>query len=377
LTNAFGIYVHVPFCIHKCSYCDFYSFTKYSSSDFKPFITALSNEIRSAAKWLDGNRNCLQEVTSIFLGGGTPSLLPAEDLQTIFKVLREEFDWSPKIEITLEANPETVVPTVVMNWAERTPINRISMGAQSFQKHFLELLERKGSAEKITEAAALLKAAGFYNFNLDLIVGIPGQTSDQIQEDIEKAVALSPTHISNYNLSLKPGHPLFSKLPPDDLSADLYETARQALEQKGLRQYEVSNYAKSGFSCSHNLLYWSGGDFLGVGPSASSRFFWDGVFHHRKQISEISQYLKLEDFSQVPFTPTQLNQTQMEALFLEIRKNDGINLADFKRKYGISLELNPKLNPLIENGFLKYKEPTLSLTDKGRLLADSLVCELL
>ena len=316
-------------------------------------------------------------MTSIFLGGGTPSLLPSKDLQSLFKVLSEEFDWSKKIEITLEANPETVTSPTVTDWVLETPINRISMGAQSFQKHFLNLLERRGSAEKILEAAELLKGAGFSNFNLDLIVGIPGQTSDQIQEDIEKAAALNPTHISNYNLSLKPGHPLFSKLPEDDLSADLYETARTALEQNGFRQYEVSNYAKPGFCCAHNLLYWSGGDFLGVGPSASSRFFWDGVFHHRKQLSEMSQYQKLEDFSQVPFTSTELKQTQMEGLFLEIRKNEGINLTEFQRKYGVSLRLNPKLEILINTGFLRYQEPTLSLTDKGRLLADSLVCELI
>ncbi|MFM8268942.1 MAG: radical SAM family heme chaperone HemW [Pseudomonadota bacterium] len=377
LTNRFGIYVHVPFCIHKCSYCDFYSFTKYSSADFNSFVDSLILEVRSAAQWLSVHRPTQQPVTSIFLGGGTPSLLPTNYLGTLFEVLSNEFSWAPNIEITLEANPETVSEDLAREWKEKTPINRISMGAQSFQPEYLKALERLGSPEKIREAAAILKKSGFSNFNLDLIIGIPGQTSDQVKKDIEWAGELGSTHISNYNLTLKPGHPLFKKLPPDDESADLYETARIRLKELGYVQYEISNYALPGFECSHNLLYWTGGDFLGVGPSAASRFFWDGVFHHRKQLADYSQYARLEDFSETPWNAISREQTQLEALFLELRRNEGIHVGQFFKRYGLNLEQSSKLPFLEKMGFLEMQKPTLRLTDKGRLVADSLVCELI
>jgi oxygen-independent coproporphyrinogen-3 oxidase len=377
LTNQFGIYLHVPFCVHKCSYCDFYSFTKYSSGDFAPFVDSLVREARSAAKWLKTQNRLQQPVTSIFIGGGTPSLLPARYLKTLFEVLAQEFPWAAPIEITLEANPETITESLVGEWKAQTPINRISMGAQSFQPEYLKALERLGSAEKITEAAGILKKAGFLNFNLDLIVGIPEQTPEQIKKDIEWAVGLGPTHISNYNLTLKPGHVLFKKLPNDDDSADLYETARLELKAREYEQYEISNYARPGFECSHNLLYWTGGDFLGLGPSAASRFFWDGVFQHRKQLADYAQYLKQEKFESVAWNINSQEQTQLEALFLELRRNSGIDIDRFFKKYGLDLTKSSKLPFLEKAGFLEMQKPTLRLTDKGRLVADTLVCELI
>jgi oxygen-independent coproporphyrinogen-3 oxidase len=376
LTNRFGIYVHVPFCVHKCSYCDFYSFTKYSASDFRPYVQALTEEARKAARWLKVNRPSLNPVTSIFFGGGTPSLLPTSDLQDIFSVLRNEFEWDLQIEITLEANPETIDRKKVEEWKQLTPLNRISMGAQSFQPKYLEALERLGSPQKIQEAANTLKEVGFTNFNLDLIIGIPQQTTEEIQEDILWATRLGPKHLSNYNLTLKPGHPLFKKLPQDDHSAELYETARLSLDKQGYKQYEISNYSVPGFECSHNLLYWSGGDYLGLGPSAASRFFWEGVFHHRKQVSDHQLYLKQKSFEEVSFDASTQKQTQLEALFLELRQNRGIHLTEFFKRYGLDLRKSPKLELFQKEGFLKIEEPTLRLTDKGRLLTDSIVCEL-
>ena len=334
-------------------------------------------EARSAARWLKKENRLQQPATSIFVGGGTPSLLPPEHLGNLFQVLAQEFPLDPNIEITLEANPETISEKLVAEWTAKTPINRISMGAQSFQPEYLKALERLGSAEKIGEAARFLKQAGFLNFNLDLIVGIPQQTSDQIKKDIEWAVELGPTHISNYNLTLKPGHPLFKKLPNDDESAELYETARLALKAYGYEQYEISNYSRPGFECSHNLLYWTGGDFLGLGPSAASRFFWDGVFKHRKQLADYSQYLKQNSFEDVSWTNTTQEQTQLEALFLELRRNAGINVDRFFKKYGLDLTKSSKLAVLEKTGFLEMQKPTLRLTDKGRLVADTLVCELI
>lgn len=376
LTNQFGIYVHVPFCIHKCSYCDFYSFTKYGPGDFQRFVESWVREARSAAQWLREHRPLQSPVTSIFLGGGTPSLLPMEFLQTLFSVLQGEFDWAPEIEITLEANPETVTEELAFNWREKTPLNRISMGAQSFQPKYLEALERLGSPSKIQESAGILKRVGLHNFNLDLIIGIPQQTPDEIELDIDWAIRLEPKHLSNYNLSLKPGHPLFKKLPSNDVSADIYEAARKKITNSGFGQYEISNYAVPGFECAHNLLYWSGADYLGLGPSAASRFFWDGVFWHRKQMSDYSAYLAQHKFEERLFEQTTQEQTQLEALFLELRQNKGINLRRFLDRYGLDVLKSPKIELFEKAGWLKVKEPTLSLTDQGRLLTDSIVCEL-
>lgn len=334
-------------------------------------------EAKSAANWLSRNRPKLQPVTSIFIGGGTPSLLPGSQLQQLFEVLSGEFLWDSKIEITLEANPETVSESVVENWKSKTPINRISMGAQSFQPEHLQTLERLGSAEKIGEAASILKRFGFSNFNLDLIIGIPQQTTDQIKQDIAWAAELHPTHISNYNLTLKPGHPLFKQLPTDDDSADLYETARLGLKELGYEQYEISNYNRPGFECAHNLLYWTGGDFLGLGPSSASRFFWEGVFHHRKQVSDFSSYSRLKSFEDISWSVNSKEQTQLEAVFLELRRNEGINMELFLSKYGLDLRESPKLIFLEKMGFLEIQKPTLRLTDKGRLVADSVVSELI
>jgi len=303
--------------------------------------------------------------------------MPVSELSAVFRVLKSEFNWSDSIEITVEANPETIHESLLDQWRSSLPVNRVSMGAQSFQGQHLKTLERLGSAERIFQAGQLLKEFGYSNFNMDLIVGIPGQTIQQIVEDIQLAASISPMHLSNYNLSLKPGHVLFKKLPTSDDSAELYEVARQELEKNGYEQYEISNYSKPGFTCTHNLLYWSGEDFLGVGPSASSRFFWDGVFHHRKQLSDFSGYLKQEQFDSLPFSKTELKETQLEALFLEIRKNEGINLDHFKERYGLDLSLHPKIPLFEKEGFLKIEKPTLALTSKGRLLADSLVCELI
>ena len=334
-------------------------------------------EARGAAQWLKTQNRLQHPVTSIFIGGGTPSLLPSKHLKNLFEVLAQEFPWDPQIEITLEANPETITEGLAEKWKAETPINRISMGAQSFQPEYLKALERLGSAEKICEAAGILKKSGFLNFNLDLIIGIPQQTPAQIKKDIEWAVELGPTHLSNYNLTLKPGHALFKRLPNDDDSADLYETARLTLKACGYEQYEISNYARPGFECTHNLLYWTGGDFLGLGPSAASRFFWDGVFQHRKQLADYSQYLNQQAFEAVPWNISSREQTQLEALFLELRPNKGINVERFFNKYGLDLTKSSKLPMLEKTGFVEMQKPTLRLTDKGRLVADTLVCELI
>jgi oxygen-independent coproporphyrinogen III oxidase len=369
LTNRFGIYVHVPFCVHKCSYCDFFSFTKYVEKDFQRFTQTLCREIEQAHRFLRSWWAPPPPVSSLFFGGGTPSLLPVELLARIFNVLMANFEFSPQIEITIEANPETVSEKFLEDLRNQTPINRVSLGAQSFSAQNLAKLERLGSRESIHRAAGLLKQFGFHDFNLDLIFGIPGQEEAQMLADLAEVASLSPTHVSSYNLTLKPGHPLYSNLPQDDYVADLYEKMVVFLESQEFHQYEISNFAKSNSSCEHNLLYWSGGDFLGLGPSAASRFFKEGVFYHRKQCSEFEKYLS-QEFESIPFEKSTLGQTWLEATFLELRKNSGIELKQFKARYGYDPSAAKQFPLFLREGLVCQEGNYLKLTRKGRLLAD-------
>ena len=357
--------------MHKCSYCDFYSFTKYQAEDFEKFIEILRTEIVSARKFLSNWGYNAPPAKSLFFGGGTPSLLPVVLLSKIIDTLQDNFLFADNIEITVEANPETVSERFLEELKAQTPVNRISLGAQSFSKENLKKLERLGSRESIYHAAKLLKEFGFKNFNLDLIFAIPGQTEFQMLQDLEEVVSLGSTHVSSYNLTLKPGHVLYKKLPKDDLVAELYEKMVERLESFGFHQYEISNFAKKDYSCFHNLLYWSGGDFLGVGPSASSRIFKDGVFHHRKQWSDFSKYLMQRDFQEQLFEKSTKNQTWLEATFLELRKNCGINLEGFVQKYGYDPSLAKQFSLFVKEGLLTKEGKLVRLTQKGRLLADT------
>jgi len=309
-------------------------------------------------------------ITSLFFGGGTPSLLPVHLLSRIIEALKDSFEFKKDVEISVEANPETVSTLFLNELKTKTPVNRVSLGAQSFSKENLKSLERLGSRDSIYNAVKLLKEFDFNNFNLDLIFAIPGQNKEQMLEDLEEVAALNPTHVSSYNLTLKPGHTLYRKLPKDDVVAELYEIVVEQLAKYGFEQYEISNFSKRDFSCGHNLLYWSGGDFLGLGPSSASRFFKDKVFHHRKQWSDFGKYLEQKSFRQVPFESSDTKQTWLEATFLELRKNSGINLENFVQRYGYDPSSATQFSLFLKEGMLAKEGNTLFLTRKGRLLAD-------
>ncbi len=367
----FGIYVHIPFCVHRCSYCDFYSSTQYGAEPFRKLAEKIQWESRSSSQWLKSEQRA-QTVTSIFLGGGTPSLLPMEYLEAIFTSLKQDFDLSADIEITLEANPETVTEAFARELVARTPVNRVSLGAQSFEPAHLKTLERLGSPQSICTAIKRLRGAGISRLSLDLIFGIPGQTSDQLVSDIELAAALSPDHLSFYSLTLKPGHKLYAQLPCDDIAAELYEVGKKRLGELGYFAYEISNFSRPQQECRHNLLYWSGGDFLGLGPSAASRFFWDGRFHHKKQVSSWEKYLEVGEFPYPSFESTSGYQTVLEATFLEIRKARGIDTGAFNSRYGYRLQ-DARFFPILEReGLLDRDGDWIRLSKKGWLLAEGI-----
>lgn len=367
----FGLYVHIPFCVHRCSYCDFYSATGGTQAAFEKIADKIRWEAGVASEWLSQNRT-LTPVTSVFFGGGTPSLMPVEQLASLFEKIEEVFPLQHGAEITLEANPETVTDAFVSQLLLRTPVNRISLGAQSFQSKFLATLERLGSAESIRAAVAKWRAAGLRNYSLDLIFGIPGQTPRDLLQDIDEAVALEPKHLSFYSLTLKPGHKLYAGLPSDDEAAELYEQGVERLASYGYHAYEISNFCLPGFESRHNLVYWSGGDYLGLGPSAASRFFWDGTFHHRKQISSWEQYLQVAGFLPPAFETTTVFQTTLEATFLELRKRVGVDRQAFHERYHYDLGTAPQYALFRKEGLLEEEGGRIRLSSKGWLLAEGI-----
>lgn len=367
----FGIYVHIPFCVHRCSYCDFYSTTRYGAESFERLAEKLEWEARTSAAWLSANRE-RKPVTSIFFGGGTPSLMPIPLLARVFRALGENFAIAPNAEITLEANPETVSEDFVTGLARHTPVNRVSLGAQSFQPEHLTTLERRGSPESIRAAVSRLRAGGFAHYSLDLISGIPGQTPQELCAGIDFAAELGPEHLSFYNLTLKPGHPLFTRLPSDDHAADLYEQGRERLERHGFEAYEISNFCRQGRVSRHNLLYWSGDDFLGLGPSAATRFFWEGRFFHRKQVSNWETYLGVDRFPSPDFEATTDFQTVLEASFLELRKRNGIHLETFRSRYRYDLTRTRHFGDFRNAGMIEEADGFARLTRKGWLLAEGI-----
>ena len=239
------------------------------------------------------------------------------------------------------------------------------------EQKFLDILERRAKPEHIVRATKLLWEHGYRNFNLDLIFAIPGQTIEQVRSDIRRAAELGPRHLSAYNLTLKPGHPFFSQLPSGDTVAELYEVVMEEMQRLGFSQYEISNYAQEGYDCRHNILYWGGGDYLGIGPSASSRFFVERKFVHHKQVADSALYLKNPTFDPSRLERTDTQQTVLEAVFLEMRRNSGVELSQFQERYGFDLRLGKDYKNFLQEALTEEKAGVVSLTPKGRLLADS------
>lgn len=369
MTNT-GIYIHVPYCTHRCSYCDFYSSTSGYQSNYQDSV---QREIEQMASWWEElvGHNGAQ---TVFWGGGTPSLLPVAVRSAIMTKLSQCFQVDPTAEVTIETNPENVSKEFLDD-LQCSGVNRISLGVQSFDDEYLRLLDRKVPKQRVLEAVREVQSHRDWNWSLDLIMGIPGQTVSRLRQDLLTAIRLSPKHLSVYSLTLKPAHVLYDSLPEEELSAELYECTTETLEEAGYQSYEISNFAQPGYECRHNLLYWDGSDFVGLGPSAASRYF-NGVFHHRKQVSDLERYFRQLDPREIPFEGTSRYQSVLEAMFLELRKDIGIDLAAFEARYGVRPTKSPRFSELFAGGFLTLHDQRLQLTSKGRLIADTVTAEL-
>lgn len=367
-----GIYIHIPFCLSKCPYCDFYSIER-DDSLISEFAEALLAEIGLLArtKWKDRVYN------TIYFGGGTPTLLEVQNFSDVLQMIRRTFNISPRAEISIEANPETIT-TDSIKALRSFGVNRLSIGVQSFDDAHLKTLGRIHSSETAIKAIDSASEAGFENIGIDLIFGIPGQTVDSWRNTLIQAIGKNPKHISAYGLTIEKGTPFDRmvqrgelSLPEDDIQAEMYQLTNEMLSADSYRRYEVSNFARPGFECLHNYKYWRDDKYIGLGPSAHS-YDGDSRLANYKNLEKYLASIK-KDKLPVNFKEKLTDkQRAEERLLLGLRLAEGID-------YNIIREvINQKALADFQNqGFLEKKQNSIALTDKGFLMADEIIVKLL
>ena len=371
-----GIYIHIPFCKRRCIYCDFFSTTQ--SEKKAEYVHALVRELEIRKDYLNN-----EEIETIYLGGGTPSQLSQEELEEIFTHIYKVYKVTPDAEITLEANPDDLTPEYV-SMLRGLPINRISMGIQTFQEGTLKLLHRRHTAQQAIEAFKRCREAGFQNISIDLMYGLPGETLNTWEQDLQQAIDLHPEHISAYHLIYEEGTALWNlreqnkvEEAEEELSLTLFKTLIERLTKAGYQHYEISNFCLPGLHSRHNSSYWTGKKYLGCGPSAHS---FDGT-SRQWNVSSLDKYLEGIRTGQLDF--------EIEDLDLYTRYNDfvitsirtcwGMPISQLRTNYGENL-YNYCLRmakPHIKQGVLEIKEDPLKLTSEGIFISDGIMSDLL
>lgn len=360
-----GIYIHIPFCVHKCIYCDFLSAP--ADDDVKyAYTKALINEIRNTA-----DRQVKDKITSIFFGGGTPSVLPDCCIADILMAVRDCFDISDDAEITMECNPGTVNESRLSEY-RAAGVNRLSFGLQSADNNELKMLGRIHTFEQFAESFRLARNAGFNNINVDLMSAIPGQTEATLENTFDKVMALQPEHISVYSLILEDGTYLadnidkFPPVPDEDEDRRMYHMTKERLHSAGYERYEISNYSRKGFECRHNLLYWNGGEYYGFGCSAAG-FIGNERY---SDIRDVKKYIGFNgDIEKLHENIEILTKEDAmeEFMFLGLRKMAGVDVMDFQRRFGVPIEnvYAKEIEHNIDKGLLIRQGDMLKLTEYG------------
>ena len=370
------LYVHIPFCVRKCQYCDFLSGPSDEETKDR-YIEALLKEIRAAEHTED------YEIVSVFIGGGTPSALKAEAIASIMRTLQEQFFFCEDAEVTIEANPGTV-DLEKLTIYRNVGINRLSLGLQSTDAEELKLLGRIHSYEEFLKSYEWARKAGFSNINIDLMFAIPGQTGEAWRQHLYQVAELNPEHISAYSLIIEEGTPFAEQnldLPDEDTEYQMYEDTAEILERYGYRQYEISNYAKPGYMCRHNAGYWQRLEYLGFGLGASS--LYGGMrFSNTHQMQEYLKESRNPDQIRKDVTVLSRNEQIEEFMFLGLRMTEGISEKKFEENFDVRLMdiYGDILQKYEETGFMEHIETKWRLTRKGihvsnHILADFLLDE--
>ena len=375
--TALGIYIHVPFCRSKCQYCDFYSLSTKEDKLLDGYLDATCRHIREAGALAPGYK-----VDTIYFGGGTPSFFGADGLATILTCIRRNFDVDNNAEITFEANPDSVSDKMLSR-LRAEGFNRVSLGIQTDNDELLKKLGRPHTYAQAVSAFHRIRKAGYRNISVDLMYGLPGQTLRDWQNTLENVLTLNPEHISCYGLKLEPGTPMYeyrdySKLPDDDAQADMYLAGIEILKSHGFRQYEISNFARKGLYSRHNMKYWTGGEYLGFGPSASSDF----AGKRFTMVRSLPAYIKgirekgqvIEEVQEIP-----MRERAGEYVMMRLRTITGINAEDYERMF--LLPFAPLEDVLEKNRQFGYAARTEDnrwyLTPKGFLVSNTIISDLL
>lgn len=372
----FSLYIHVPFCATRCVYCDFFSNTDTRYKE--PYLRAIEKEMELRGEYIDDDT-----LETIYLGGGTPSRLSGNDLERIFNAISRRFSIAEGAEITLEANPDDIRPDYLSALRD-LPINRISMGIQSFRPEDLRLLNRRHDREQAIRAVELCQAHGFTNLSIDLIYGLPGQTPEAWEENLRQAIRLGTPHLSAYHLTYEEGTALYKRLqagqvePVDEeVSVTLFHILTERMAEAGFQHYEISNFARPGFHARHNSAYWIGKPYLGLGPSAHSY----NRTSREWNVASLPLYLRGIESGQPA--------TERETLDLSTRYNDfiitglrtmwGISLDKLRAEFGEALlaYCQKQALPYIQRGLLRQENDRLALSQAGILLSDGIMSELM
>ena len=372
-----GIYVHVPFCRSKCQYCDFYSLTTKDDNLLDGYLDAVCDHIKEAGPLAPNYK-----VDSIYFGGGTPSFFGADGLAIILTAIRRHFDVTQDAEITFEANPDSVSDKL-LHRLRAEGFNRVSLGIQCDNDEILKRIGRPHTYAQAVSAFQRIRKAGFRNISVDLIYGLPGQTLQSWQDTLDHVLQLNPEHISCYGLKLEEGTPLYeyrdyAALPDDDLQADMYLAAVETLRGRGFKQYEISNFCRKNLQSRHNLKYWTGGEYLGFGPSASSDF----AGKRFTLLRDLHAYILgireggevMEDVQEIP-----LRERAGEYLMLRLRTSLGISREEYERMFLLPFDPLEKVLRKHENYYHTAQDGDgrWFLTAKGFLTSNDIISDLL
>jgi len=377
-----SLYLHIPYCEKKCIYCDFYSIENMNSME--QFLAALEKEIRMYAERFSGR----DTIDTVFFGGGTPSLLPPSTMERILTALHSNYRINSDAEITVETNPGTVDIEKLRGYRS-LGVNRLSLGIQSFHPGELAFLSRIHTSEEAVQCVENAYSAGFENISVDLIFSLPNQTLERWQENLRRAIALQPKHISAYSLIVEEHTPLFVMVQnkmvsplPENLDAEIYESTIGMMTDHGYHQYEISNYAKPGYECRHNRNYWNHTNYLSFGPSAHS--FWKdnptrgSRWWNVRSIAEYCQSISKDEFPVSGSEVVDKEKMFSEAIFLGLRTGE-LNVATLQQLYGIDMLTThgEKLKNFSDDDLLRINDRNITLTRKGFLMCDAIAESLL
>lgn len=371
-----GLYIHIPFCAKRCLYCDFFSNTDMKFRE--PYVDAVIREMELRQEYIGQ-----EPLETIYFGGGTPSQLQAGDFKRIFDAAARLFDTTDCREITLEANPDDMTPEYVASLRD-LPFSRISMGVQSFQEKDLRFLNRRHDREQALRAVDRCKENGIRNISIDLIYGLPGQTPDEWESNLDEAIQLDIPHISAYHLIYEEGTALYKlleagKVTPveEELSVSLFSTLINKLNEAGYLHYEISNFARPGCFSRHNSSYWTGKKYLGIGPSAHS---YNGE-NRQWNISSLPLYLKAiaSGMPDVEIEKLDLNTRYNDFIITGLRTMWGIRLSDIREQFGEEKQayLERQAAVYLRRGLLIHENDTLTLSKEGIFISDGIMSDLL